>query len=421
MEETEFLVVGAGVSGLSFAGRVGRGRCLVLEAASEPGGYCRTVVRDGFTWDYSGHFFHFKRPEIERELVAKMGGQEVLVVNKESRILWPGGDVEGRFVDFPFQKNIHQLPKNDFMACLYDLFFRDDGSPEHFEAMLYAKFGRSIADKFLIPYNEKLYATSLKRLDVDAMGRFFPHADLKDIIGNFRAADNGSYNQTFTYPAGGAIQYIKALLADVDASDLRLSERVVSVDRGRKIATTTRGEVKFDKLVSSAPFPSLAAMIADPVDQDVFSANKVMVFNLGFDRKGLSGVHWVYVPQREYCFYRVGYYDNIFDNDRMSLYVEVGLEAGAAVDVDEMRQQVLADLGRAGFVTDQKLVASHSVVLDPAYVHVNRAAQAVVAEKKAAWAADGIYTIGRYGSWTYCSIEDNIVEARDLADAIGVV
>ena len=28
--------------------------------------------------------------------------------------------------------------------------------------------------------------------------------------------------------------------------------------------------------------------------------------------------------------------------------------------------------------------------------------------------ANGVYSIGRYGGWTYCSIEDNIVEARAL-------
>ncbi len=52
--------------------------------------------------------------------------------------------------------------------------------------MLYARFGRSIAEKFLIPYNEKLYACDLAALDRDAMGRFFPHADLTDIVRNMR-------------------------------------------------------------------------------------------------------------------------------------------------------------------------------------------------------------------------------------------
>ena len=93
----------------------------------------------------------------------------------------------GRQIDFPFQKNIHQLPQAEFIDCLYDLYFaRTEGSvspePEdNFKQMLYARFGRAIAEKFLIPYNEKLYATDLATLDKDAMGRFFPHADLTDI------------------------------------------------------------------------------------------------------------------------------------------------------------------------------------------------------------------------------------------------
>ena len=33
-----------------------------------------------------------------------------------------------------------------------------------------------------------------------------------------------------------------------------------------------------------------------------FTSNKVLVFNLGFDRKGPEDVHWVYFPERKYCF-----------------------------------------------------------------------------------------------------------------------
>ena len=30
----------------------------------------------------------------------------------------------------------------------------------------------------------------------------------------------------------------------------------------------------------------------------------------------------------------------------------------------------------------------------------------------------GIYSIGRYGSWTYCSIEDNIIQAKELINKL---
>jgi protoporphyrinogen oxidase len=150
----------------------------------------------------------------------------------------------------------------------------------------------------------------------------------------------------------------------------------------------------------------------------VYSQNKVLVFNLGFDAKGPAGIHWIYYPQRELCFYRVGFYDNIFDTPRMSLYVEVGYPAAEPLDeaaIGRTRDRVLADLTRAGVVTTQRLIAEHHVVLDPAYVHITKASLADVAAKRALLEARGVYTAGRYGSWTYCSIEDNIVEARALA------
>ncbi len=422
MERTRFLVVGAGISGLAFVDRLGReADYRIVEREAEPGGYCRTVKRDGFVWDYSGHFFHFRHPEIERDLVGRMRarGEEVLRVRRRSRIHWAGGHV-----DFPFQKNIHQLPREDFLECLVELHFRERGEASSFKEMLYRRFGRGIAERFLVPYNEKLYATDLDRLDPDAMGRFFPHADEDEILRNFRAPDDTSYNTTFTYPRGGAVQYVEALLDGVDRSRLSLGETVRSIDLRDRVARTDRGEIAFEYLVSSMPFVRLLELCGLSWDPGVFSWNKVLVFNLGFDRKGPREVHWEYFPQRELVFYRVGFYDNIFDEERMSLYVEIGLPNDAPVDDDRIeafRERVLRDLERAGIVRDHRLLAEHHVLMDPAYVHITRDSEREVGRLKRALGHRGVYSIGRYGSWTYCSIEDNIVEARALADSFRLV
>jgi hypothetical protein len=125
-------------------------------------------------------------------------------------------------------------------------------------------------------------------------------------------------------------------------------------------------------------------------------------------------VHWAYYPSKRTSFYRIGWYDNIFDTDRMSLYVEVGFPRSAAIDVPTLRARVLSDLEREGVVTGQKLVAEHSVVMDPAYVHITRKSLAEHARLTAKLKERGVWSLGRYGGWTYCSIEDNIVEARAL-------
>lgn len=410
------VIIGAGMSGLATAAALGRDADLVvLDRDAEIGGYCKTVKRDGFVWDYSGHFFHFKHADIEKFLVDRMPGQNIRKVAKRSFISFGG-----KQIDFPFQKNIHQLPQQDFINCLYDLYFaRAPGQPPqpetNFKEMLYARFGRSIAEKFLIPYNEKLYATDLATLDRDAMGRFFPHADLTDIVRNMKQADNATYNATFTYPEGGAIEYVRAIASEVDATKLHLGEAVERIDLDAKRVHTSKGRsFAFDALVSSAPFPALLKLCGLPVEDGAFSWNQVLVFNLGFDSKGPRDSHWTYFPDRSLPFYRVGFYDNIFDTDRMSLYVEVGARHGVPLDVPALRDAVLAGLKREGIITTQKLVAEHSVLMDPAYVHITQRSLATVAKLKAELAAKGVHSIGRYGGWTYCSIEDNIVEARAL-------
>ena len=163
--QTETLIVGAGVSGLAFAQALRTDDYLVVESADDVGGYCRTVRQGDFVWDYSGHFFHFRHPEIEADFVNRIGPSRVLRVNRCSKVYY-----KGRLVDFPFQRNIDQLDHDDFVACLNGLGSREAVEPTDFRQLLHARFGEGICEQFLVPYNEKVYATDLCRLDVHAMG-----------------------------------------------------------------------------------------------------------------------------------------------------------------------------------------------------------------------------------------------------------
>jgi protoporphyrinogen oxidase len=404
------IIIGAGISGLSYAAFLPHKNYLILEATSSPGGYCKTTFKDGFIWDYSGHFFHFQDDEIKKFITSPMDKKNLLSVNRCSKIYY-----KNKYIDFPFQKNIHQLQKEEFIDCLYDLYFREKKKPNNFREMLAYRYGKSICTKFLYPYNEKIYKDNLELLDVNAMGRFFPHANLSEIAKNFKIKDDSSYNSFFLYPRGGAFDYIKSLLTNIENGKLFLNEKALEINPENKTLITSLRTIKYDNLISTTPFPELLKMLKIDFKKSLYNYSKVLVFNLGFDKKGSSRNHWVYFPEREYFFYRVGYYDNILNSDRMSLYVELSFKRDEKIDISIMKENVLSDLRKTQIIKDHKLISWQALIMDPAYVYVEERSKKDLKEKKAYLNNIDIYPIGRYGSWKYCSIEDNIKDARDLA------
>lgn len=404
------IIIGAGISGLTYANYT-HNDYLILEKENHTGGLCNTIKQNGFVWDYSGHFFHFQDPQIAEFISNRIDQSQLLKVEKHTQIRY-----KDRLIDFPFQKNIHQLSQDEFIDCLCDLFENDNIDVVSFKSMLYAKFGKSIAEKFLIPYNTKLYATDLDNLDADAMGRFFPYANKDEIIRNFRQSHNESYNGSFLYHRGGAIEYVHALERDISKDNIFLEEIVTLIDMEQHIVHTNKRTLCYDNIISTIPLPDLLKLCRRDYDTKALTWNKVLVFNLGFEGKAMDNVnHWIYFPEGKYCFYRVGFYSNIIPSDKMSLYVEIGFKSDAEIDVEGMLYQTLSGLREAQILHGEKLISWHFVVMNPAYVHVSKLGINEVKNQKEALAKHNIFTIGRYGSWNYSSIEDNMKEAIALA------
>jgi protoporphyrinogen oxidase len=409
--EVDILIIGAGITGLSLASFLETDNYLIVDKDSEIGGYCKTTIRNGFVWDYSGHFFHFNNQQI-KDYVLENIECDIKTVKKKSHISY-----KDRYIDFPFQNNIHQLPTNEFIECLYDLYHRGNEKVNTFTDYVVNTLGHSICDKFIIPYNQKLYACDLNKLDYDAMGRFFPKPTMfEDLLSELRNNNKTeSYNDTFIYPTGGSIEFVKSLHKRVNEKNVLLNTKIIGIDLENKIAQTNNGYIKFNKLVNTMPFDTFMELTGEKVDN--LSSNKVVVFNLGFDLPTDIESNWVYYPGDE-IFYRVGFYNNIFNTDRMSLYVEIGMEKTDEVIEEDLLKKILEDLIKVGVVTNHTLVDHQMIVMNPAYVHITKESKEIYNDWGKKNNPNGLFSIGRYGSWTYCSIEDNIIESKKLVKCL---
>lgn len=417
--KTKNLIIGAGISGLTLANYLDD--YLIIEKEHEVGGYCRTIRKKDFIWDYAGHFFHFKTEEFKKKFLDVIPKEEIIVQEKCTKILY-----KNKLIDYPFQTNIHQLEKEEFIDCLYDLFTKEEkGKYDNFLDMLYGKFGKSIVEKFLKPYNEKLYAVDLTNLDVDAMGRFFPYADKEAIIKNMRNSENNSYNNNFLYPKNGAGSFIDVLESNLDKEKILLNTLVQNIDKENKIATLSNGEkVEYENLINTIALNKFLELTNDDNELlNELSYNKVLVFNLGFNKKSkFTKEHWLYIPDKECNYYRIGFYDNILNQDKLSMYVEIGYSKNDIITKEEIAKQLnltLENLKKHEIIDEETILEEYiDLVMDPAYVHINYDTNNKIKNYFEKLANENIYSIGRYGGWTYCSMEDCMLEAKELAEKL---
>lgn len=419
--KVSYLVIGGGISGLTFANYCGEDYLLV-EKENEVGGYCRTIKKGEYIWDYAGHFFHFNTEEFKKKFLNQMPKEDIIYNTKCTKIVH-----NNSFIDFPFQTNIHQLEKQEFIDCLYDLFNKQEKEQyDNFLDMLYGKFGKSIVEKFLKPYNEKLYAIDLQELDVDAMGRFFPYANKEEIINNMKKHEVNSYNSSFLYPRNGAGSFIEILYRELDEDKVLLNTEVRNIDLVDKKAVLSNGmEIYYDHLINTIPLNKFLELIGGHQELlDEMSYNKVLVFNLGFDKKSelCTKEHWLYVASKECNFYRCGFYNNILGQEKLSMYIEIGYSKNAVVTEKEIEKQLeltLMNLKKLGITDDATKLVDYSVIMmDPAYVHINTNTNAKIDSLKKDFAEMDVYTIGRYGAWIYNSMEDSMLKAKELAEKI---
>lgn len=412
--KVKYLIIGGGISGLSFAKNCDDDY-LILEKTDSIGGYCKTFFVKDYVWDYAGHFYHFKNDKIKNEFLQSYKQDEIINKIKNTKILY-----NDKLINYPFQTNIHQLDKDEFIDCLYDLYNKEEKEKyDSFVDMLYGKFGNSIVNKFLKPYNEKLYSCDLNLLDIDAMGRFFPYANLDDIIKNMKLNNSNSYNDTFLYPKLGAQSYINKLFEKIDKNKILYNTVVNNIDYKNKIVYTDDMEIEYQYLINTSPFNKFLEYIQYNDLANKLSYNKVLVFNIGFDINSDIKEDWVYIPDKSISFYRIGFYNNILGNDKLSVYIELGFNKNDKIDVDFYYNKVLGDLVKMKIIGEYDVPECYnSLIMDPAYVHINKEHNKEIDSVKKLLEENNVFTIGRYGAWTYCSMEDCILMANNTYEKI---
>jgi len=432
MPTNNLLIIGAGLSGLSAAYHLKKG-FLLFEKESKPGGMASSDVVKDFIFDKTGHLLHF-RTEYVKDLLRILSIGSGLI--KQRRSSWVFS--KGTYTRYPFQVNTYKLPPAIIKDCLVKMARAGispcgRGDSSNFKEWILNNFGKGIARHFMFPYNRKLWKTPLDKIDIDWVDRFIPKTNfeqaVKGAVSDFKK--NFGYNKNFYYPERGGIQEIANAFLSRIKKNVHFEREVVRINLKDRIVTLKSGEdLRFDRIISTIPLPELIGIVKDlpsALKNKLRQLRYVSIFNLnlGINKDRISDKHWVYFAEPGYIFYRVGFFSNISNavtpGGMSSLYTEVSYNGSKThkVSPPHLKRRIIEDLKKAGILTEKdEIVAQKSYDIKYAYPVHDRNREGLVSGMKSFLGRYNIYSIGRYGSWRYMTMEECILEGKRTAEVI---
>jgi protoporphyrinogen oxidase len=407
-------VVGGGLAGISCAYHLPVASTL-YERESELGGTARSYSADGFTFDYTGHLLHLHN-DYTKDLIRKLLKGNIFSCTRNAWIY-----SKKVYTRYPFQANLFGLPPRVIEDCVAGLWRSRQAYGAHpipqdrpldFAEWSVRLFGEGITDHFMRPYNEKLWRVSGREMTAEWCGSFVPQPKLEEVIaGSFN--DNSKlfgYNTTFLYPKRGGIQELSKAFGR-RLSDVRLGASLDKVFWKAKRVTLSSGETRdYDALVSTIPLVELLKRL-DPFPAELkeplsrLQWTSVMCVNLGVGRAGISDKSWIYFPEKDFVFYRVGFPMNftphVVPAGCSSMYVEYSYKPGEKTDRALLLKKILAGLRKAGILrADDKILHSSFIPIPYAYVVYNPGrTEALAAIFHWLKSEARALSIGRYGGW----------------------
>ncbi len=426
MTKKRIIILGAGLAGLSAAWHLQRKGidCIVFEKEAEIGGLCRSKKIGGFTFDYDGHLLHFKH-RYTFDLIKKLLGDNLA---KHKRNAWIYSF--GKYTPYPFQANLYGLPTPIIKECILGLILpsRHSGFAKNetanFLDWIHRHFGQGIARHFMIPYNRKFWTIPLKKITCEWVNSFIPLPSLDQIIeGSMRESKRQfGYNVIFWYPKKGGINLLPLAFGE-RIKNIHTNCQITAINlKKRQIEIASGGRERFDYLVSSIPLPELPCLIKD-IPRGVSLAFKklrwtsIFNLNLGIDSNGFGGKHWTYFPQKEISFFRVGFPHNfspsIIPQGKSSLYIEVAYSKSKPIAKSIIASRIIEDLKNVGMLTkNNKIYVQDRNDIKYAYPIYDQNYGPARTKILEYLMSNGIVSCGRYGSWSYMSMEESILDAR---------
>ena len=200
-------------------------------------------------------------------------------------------------------------------------------------------------------------------------------------------------------------------------SRIHFEERVVRIDLRQKKLFTNKGTYAYDNLINTMPLKEFLSILdpLPPFPWQQLQHLSTLVVNVVLARRRRH-FHWLYLPENDMPFYRVGYYPG---GKMTAVYLEKTVAATERIDSQGIYRDMVHALRKTGMIEGQREILFHDLKKIPvSYIVFDKHWPRLVPPTLDFLRRQRIFSIGRYGSWNYSSMADDIQMAWDTAALI---
>ena len=420
-------IIGAGLTGLTLGSLIADYE--LIEKNSECGGLCRSLVEDGFTFDYGGsHIIFSKDSEVLNFMLEKLG-DNIAKHHRNTKILY-----KGNYVKYPFENGLSDLPLHDNFDCLsgfIEALISNKNQPGDFKEWLYATFGKGMAEKYLIPYNEKIWKYDTSEMSTVWVDGRVPKPPIEDIIKSSLGIETEGYKHqlNFYYPKEGGINaLINSLERESrDKTIKNFDVKSIKRENGRWIVSNGTERRSYDGIIATQPIFDVVRAIKK-VPADVCNAlhklkyNSIITIMLGLDVEDLNDLSWLYIPDADCLAHRVAFPSNysktVAPEGKSAVLAEITYNNGDSIyrlSDEEIITRTIGELHKKGIIDKNTVCFSRAKRIKYAYVISDLNYERNIGLIKRFLNRMGIYLVGRFAEFGYLNMDNCVRNALDFA------
>lgn len=422
----QFGILGGGIAGLSLSYFLGPDS-EVLEKEDTCGGLCRSYSKDGFTFDLGGHIMFSKDEEILQLELDVLAGNYHRHFRKNA--VW----FKRRLVKYPFENGLSVLDPEDKFECLYHFLENPQRPQNNFEDWIYNTFGKGLAEKYLLPYNRKIWKYEPSGMGTHWVDRI-PKPPVEDIVKSALGIETEGYTHQlyFYYPRTGGFESLpKAFEAHVSERILRnFAVTSVRKDKGCWVVSDGKQERKYERIICTMPimdFLSAVDELPDAVQKAVrdLKYNSLVVIMLGLKGPRKVDQMAIYCPQEDLLFHRILFFDYFGSfytpPGCSSVVAEITAQIGDHVwslDDAQIAEQVAEGLDREGLIDKSQLLTWAAKRTKYAYVIYDRQREKNLEVIYEFCRQQGIELCGRFAEFVYYNSDAVVRSAKTVAERL---